>query len=490
MFSAKTDIWFRSIRVRLAALFVTIFGSVLIAFSAVLYNTFVQTELNELDVALYNHAVDVSANVNINLFGELYIGSDMLSTGAKIFPFAVGKTFVQILNPSGKVLARSRALGKGQLPVFKDEWNALPKRGAVFRTISRRDLPEGSAAEKGSYRLLTFLVRDRPGENFVLQLAVPMTFMEQSARGLYTFILIAIPLTLVIAALGGLYWSRRALAPVTAIINKARNISPGQLSERVPVPRADDELRQLSLTLNALLDRLERAFRSQERFVSDASHELKTPLAILRGELDLMASRCRSPEEISLTLTSASQELDHLSRMVEDLLLLARVDGGAGTLSLQQVRLDELVLETASRLEPFARPRAIRIRADLENSDSADFDILGDPDLLRVLLKNLVENAIKFSPDGSVVEVLVGGGSDFAEVQVRDHGPGIPEESIPRVFERFYRAAAGATGAALVQGSGLGLAIARRIAEAHRGAIEVESRPGAGATFTLRVPRH
>lgn len=486
-----------SIRFRLAALFVALFGTTLIVFSSVLYNSLVKTQQESFDIDLYNHAVDVAGGITVDFFGSVLTSTDVLSSRGKIVPFSLGSAYVQILNLDGQVLAASSTLRNGKLPFSQrgsGDWELLFRRGATFRTLDREEIfpatSQRNPIKPAGYRMISYLVSNRPAESFILLIAVPTAILEQSARGLRTFLLFGIPVTLVIATFLGLWLSGRALRPVNAIVEKANELSPMRLSERVPVPEADDELRSLSLTLNRLLDRLQQAFESQERFIADASHELKTPLAILRGELDLMKSRPRSAEEVTHFLDSASQELDQLSRVVDDLLLLARVDAGAGSLQVEPTRLDEAVLEVVSRLELLAKKRNQRIQLDLAPSSDPDgsdssFEISADGDLARVLVKNLIENALKFSPEGSSVEVRVAEGASELTFSVRDHGPGIPTHLQSQIFERFYRI----PGAERAPGAGLGLAIARRIIQAHGGSLEMVSEEGRGATFLARFPR-
>jgi signal transduction histidine kinase len=382
----------------------------------VLYRVLVRNLQSEFDADLYNHAVDVAQGINVDFFGALSVNADTLSAG-KIFPFALGNAYVQVVSPDGTILARSKGLGKAELPRFPEDYKLLLDQGAVFRTVSAREMPAApgaKVAKRGSnYRMLTYVVQKAPGLTLILQIAVPLQLLEQESKGLITFFLFAIPLTLIVAAFGGLFLSRRALLPVATIIDKARSLSPHQLGERIPVPDADDEIRQLALTLNGLLERLQKAFESQDRFVADASHQLKTPLAIIRGELDVLRSRGPgqepSREEIGEFLESAAQELQFLSRMVEDLLLLARVDAGAGSLAIGRVRADEVTVEAASRLEKFARSRSVRLRIELDpNAAVEDFEIQGDSFLLQSMLQSLIENAIKFSPEGGVVGVRAG----------------------------------------------------------------------------------
>lgn len=476
-----------SIRFRLTALFVTILGITLIGFSVVLYSVFLRSSEKEFDTALFNHTVDVIQGIDINYFGDVSVNSGILSSGGKIFPFSIGKAFLQIMQPNGKVLAKSRTLDTKQLPLTQEDWTILYRDGISFHTLQGKELPTTGQERNSAYRLLNYMVRDRSEIRYILQIAVPMSFLEQECKGLAAFFLFAIPLTLVLATFGGLYLSGRALAPVSNIIEKAKSLSPTNLSERIPVPLIDDELRQLSLTLNELLNRLQKAFESQDRFIADASHQLKTPLAILRGELDLLKSRNRSPEEITEFIQSASQELDHLSRMVQDLLILARVDAGFSSLMIQRVRIDEIALETVSRLERLAQSKGIKIKFNLIGSS---FEVDGDADLLQSMLNNLIENAIKFSHEHGSIEVCVQDSSqkdpDTLVVSVHDHGCGIPAEALAKVFDRFYR---DQSSRSITRGVGLGLAIARRIAEAHRGILEVESTEHVGTIFRFLIKR-
>ena len=481
-------VW-RSIRLRITALFVVIFGTTLIAFSALLYTAFIRNHQAEFDADLYNHALDVSHAINIDVFGNVAVDSEILTSGGKIFPFSAGKAFLQIIGVDGKIIARSRTLGDAKLPFDHEDLLAVAQEGLFFRTINRKRILSTKDGNNLDYRLLTYEVRDRGPIPFILQVAVSLALLDQERHGLLLFFLFGIPLTLVIAGIGGWYLSGSALAPVNAIIEKAKRLRPENLSERLPVPVVDDELRQLSLTLNELLNRLEQAFLSQERFIADASHELKTPLAIMRGELDLVKRPPQNSEEFAKYIVSASQELMHLSRMVEDLLMLARVDAGAGSLSIRRTRLDEILMEVVARLEPRARAKDVKLRLDF-NAES--FEVNGDTDLLQSMFQNLIENAVKFSPVSSHVEVsLTEDGPDLV-VTVRDRGPGIPADLQNKIFERFYRVRARNSE---TPGFGLGLTIARRVAEAHGATLTLSSNTSesgaypVGTSFSLRIKK-
>ena len=476
------------IRPRLTALFVAIFGVTLIGFCSVIYFIYVRNLEKEFDVDLYNRAVDVSQNVRVNFFGEIAVDPEILSSGGKIFPFSVGKTFVQFLDSNGKIVARSKELDQGGLPLRPEDLAKLLQSGFSFRDLKSKDIPTSLSKEKNPYRLISYLLRNPFNQGLILQIAVPKTFLTQSVGAISTLLWVGIPLTLILAAFGGLYFSRRALAPVSDIIEKAKGLGVHDLSVRMPVPRAEDELRELTFTLNDLLNRLEQAFMSQERFVSDASHELKTPLAILRGEFDLITNKMDDPQALKNFMQSASQELNYLSRVVEDLLLLARVEAGTASLALQDVRLDELAIETMSRLESLAHEKGLTTRFDLAKSglSARDFIVRGDPDLLKSMIKNIFENAIKYSPLNGQLTIRVEDREAELRLRVDDEGPGISAEIADKIFERFYR---GKATASQVSGAGLGLTIARRIAEAHRGEITVANRSPHGASFQIEIKK-
>ncbi|MBC7693551.1 MAG: HAMP domain-containing protein [Methylotenera sp.] len=477
MFSSKAESApLTSLRTRLVFLFVGIFGVTLILFSFFLYEVFVSNHQKEFDAALYNYTVDVASAVDVSFFGELTLTPNALTESEKVFPFALGEAFLQIYSVQGKPLARSRNLSNNVLKLTDEDRTAVLAQGSNFKTIPAKELARSRIFSK-NYRLLTYLINRSGPFDYVVQVAVPMVLLEHEKSNLITFFSFSIPIVLLIAACGGLYVSRKALAPVNAIIEKSKKITATQLSQRVPVPAAKDEIRELALTLNALLDRLEQAFYSQETFIADASHQLKTPLSILRGEIDLMRSKERSAQEMAEFLHSASQEVNYLSRMVEDLLILARVDAGASSLSIQSVRLDETVLEVIARLDRIATQKAVKLSVHFSETQSP-METEGDGDLIRSLVENLIENAVKYSPEQGKVSVTL---SEMPEerilLAVEDQGRGIPESSRDKIFDRFYRSE---NSRDKISGSGLGLAIAKRIVEVHGGKIRVESRPETG----------
>lgn len=478
-----------SIRVRLTTLFVAVLAVTLFIFSSILFGVFNRNNAKEFDIALYNHAVDVAETINVDFFGEFVLRDNGAIGSEKIIPFALGRSFMQVVTSRGVIMARSTNLGALHLPIFSEDWQSVFQNGSAFRTLSFEQMGNLRSAQSGSnYRMITFLTQRNGEPAFILQIAVPMTLLDQQRSSLILFFLVGIPATLLLACIGGLYLSGKALAPVRAIILKADELNPSNLSERLPVSPVGDEIQQLTVTLNDMLARIQKAFESHEHFIADASHQLKTPIAILRGELDVFKGKARTPAETDIFLSSASQELLHLTRLLDDLLILAQVDAGAGTLSIRDVRLDEILLEAVARLELFAKRRGINIRFDLEsNSAENAFVVKGDADLLQSMFRNLLDNALKYSPENSVVEVKIIDLGGTVLTEIKDYGEQIPSELVMRLFDRYYR---NTHTKQLGAGSGLGLTIARRIAEMHRGNISVFQGKPPGKSFRVEMKKN
>jgi two-component system OmpR family sensor kinase len=280
----------------------------------------------------------------------------------------------------------------------------------------------------------------------------------------------------------GSWWlGARTVRPVHEIIDQTEAISASTLGHRISAHADTREYERLVGVLNTMLDRIDGAFEAQRRFTADASHELRSPLTALRGEVELALRRDRSPEEYRRVLSSALEEAERLSGMAENLLTLARSDAGAIQPRLAQLDLGERVRGVIERLAPRAAARGV----DLKVTGDEGLSIVGDSALLDRLIWNLAENAIKFGSAGGRVDVCLEARDGDAWLVVADDGPGIPTDDLDRVFERFYRA----RGAVDPEGSGLGLAIVRAIAMAHGGEAIAGNGSEGGASFSVRLPR-
>jgi heavy metal sensor kinase len=303
---------------------------------------------------------------------------------------------------------------------------------------------------------------------------------------LWSFILVlfgGLPLTLLAAAFGGYWISRRALAPVDAMTEAARSIGVRNLSQRLATPGTGDELQRLAETWNKMLDRLESAVNRLAQFTADASHELRTPVALIRTTAELTLRRRRTTEEYCEALTEIQAESERTSELIADLLTLARADAGQGSLPLEPADLAPLVEEACRQGRLLAGAKQVRLEASAP--EEAVF-VDANPPALRRLLLILLDNAVKYTPRGGTVRISVSAGPPAA-ITVTDTGTGIPEKELSRIFERFYRADPSRnreTG-----GSGLGLSIAQWIAEMHGAEIGAESAEGQGSEFRVRFSR-
>ncbi len=297
----------------------------------------------------------------------------------------------------------------------------------------------------------------------------------------------ALPLALLLAGVGGYFLASRALRPIERISRTAELISAGDMSGRIQYQGPADEVGRLAATFDAMLDRLQAAFDRERRFTADAAHELRTPLTTLKGRIGVTLSRPRSPQEYEETLHSLESEVDRLVRLSKDLLFIARLDHAQISRTAEPVRVSELLTIAAAQLQPLAEARAVTLQL---NSPDA-LEIVGDVELLIRLVLNLLDNAVKFSPDGGLVTVSAQEQDGRVQLAVSDNGPGIAREHLPHLFERFYRAESGRERGrqpGAPGGTGLGLAIAYEIVRAHGGEIGVESEPGAGTTVRVSLP--
>ncbi len=338
------------------------------------------------------------------------------------------------------------------------------------------------ARPSGRYRTFTTTVSVN-SEPYRILVATPMDAVETTLMRVRMLLLWSTPVVLLLASLGGYWISRRALAPVDEITRAARIIGIKNLSQRLAVPATGDEIQRLAETWNNMLARLEAAVKRLSQFTADASHELRTPVALIRTTAELTLRRERTPETYRQALQQVVLESERTARLVEDLLLLARADAGLPSLPLERLELSPLVRDVCQQGQVLAEARALKISTEIP--DEPVYVEANDPALRRMLLL-LLDNAVKYTPSGGRITLSVDRGPGGATVAVRDTGIGIPETALPHVFERFYRVDESRSRDA--GGTGLGLSIAKWIAERHHASLEAESVVGQGSVFRIRFP--
>jgi len=321
------------------------------------------------------------------------------------------------------------------------------------------------------------------GKSYEAQVAYSLDGVEHSMRIFRGVCAGAIALAAILSLAGGRWLSRRLLRPVAAMTDSARSITGARVFGRLRRTNSGDELDRLAETLNEMLDRLEKQFRQMQQFTADASHELRTPLAALRGAAELALNRDRSVEELRQTLRESVERYDQLSRIAEELLLLARLDAGDAVLRKERVRLDAVIDDVVDLYQPYASERDVEIVFE----GSREIWVLADGGRLRQVFGNLLDNSIKYMGGPGRIRIAAERVNGSAMVKIADGGQGIPASELPLVFDRFYRgdrARAGDTR----RGAGLGLPICRSLIEAHGGSISIESIAGRGASVIISLP--
>jgi heavy metal sensor kinase len=321
------------------------------------------------------------------------------------------------------------------------------------------------------------------GRQYVLLAAESLHSVKADLGVVRHVLFLALPLIVLIAGAGGFLLATKNLAPLRWMAEQARNITDKNLHHRLDIGPANDELMMLADSFNELLSRLDRSFETMRRFVADASHELRTPIAVIRGEADVALDHDRGPAEYKESLAVIQDEARRLTRLIDDLLNLARADAGHVSLRIEEFYVNDLLAECCRSIQTKANAKKI----DLECHCPEDVAYRGDQELIRRLVLNLLENAIRYTPEGGRVEVKVEDSASELHIQVADTGIGIPPETATHVFERFYRgdqARSRQNG-----GFGLGLSIVKWIAESHNGSVELSTKPGLGSTFTVLLHR-
>lgn len=467
-----------SLKVRFTILFALVFGVTSVVFSSVIYFSLNDSLLQDFDNALYNYSIDVSKVVLVEeSLDQLEQTSEIDQD--KLFPFSSGDSLIFVRDASGKILFKTANAGSVNFPFQDEQKKILAGADSSYLTLDETDqIPE---AEADSYRLITFPLDNFTPSRTYLQIAVPMTTFESQLERIQLIIYLGLPALLIISILLGLYVASRALRPVQTLIHNSNQIEASQLSTRLTLPSAHDEIRTLAETLNRMLDRIEHAFQSQDRFIADASHQLLTPLTIMRGELETEAHQPTANQQV---IKSLLQEIDELTKIIKDMLLLARIESGNDTHTFENCYLVDILLDVVAKVQRLAKDKNLNIKMDIiENAERKH--VSGSPDLLHHLFYNLLENAVKFSPQNESIELIAHWETNLVTIDFIDYGPGIPSNRRATIFERFNRAKS----TSKEKGFGLGLSIAKTIADLHGFKLECIAKDEAtGAHFRLSAP--
>jgi heavy metal sensor kinase len=473
---ARLLVFFKSLRLQLTAWYMAFFSVLFVLFCLLLYGTLARALERRLDEKLASEATTAAALMREEL--DEMGGDGPRAASDVLSEMQPGAANVIAILEQTEVLAASSPIPGKELQSQAAQFLLAPAADAVWA------LPHwGKNGARGAAHQFR-----RAGQAYIAAVVEPRDSIIQELKVLRDALWFTLPPLLALAGLGGYLLTRRGLAPLGAMVEQSRKITGESLNTRLEVGNAAKELTTLAVSFNELLSRLDQSFESMRRFVQDASHEIRTPLAVIRGEADVALANDRSPAEYKESLCIIQEESRRLSRLVEDLLNLARADAGHVQLRVQQLYMNDLLADCCRSLQPLATARNVH----LECQAGDDVAVEGDEELLRRMVWNLIDNAIRYTPAGGQVSTAIETDGPEVRVRVTDNGVGIAPEAAGHIFERFYRvdqARSRNQPETLSGGFGLGLSIVKWIAEAHHAAVELSSHPGAGSTFTVRISR-
>ena len=466
--------WLRtplSVRTRLTLWYTAVLLATLVVMSALSYSLLRHNLVLDLDESLLA-AGQVISDTTLGPDTPTSVDPERLLREL-LGPEFYDKIF-RLLDPQGHPGLQSRSRPADALPLSLEARHEIQRGRRTFETIR--------ASNGEMLRVLTMPVVRSGALTHIVQVGMPTARMERTLLKYVEALLLLLPAAVVLATIGGAMIARAALRPVDEISGIARRITAEDLTRRIPHRGTHDELDRLTETLNAMLTRLDAAFTQLRRFAADAAHELRTPLTVLRGELEVALRSRRPAEQYERVLASSLEEVERLIRLAEDLLLFSRATAGLEG-ARASVDLEPIVTDVGQIGARLAQSTGVTVHI----KQATPVTVVGHAGALRRAVLNLVENAVKYTPPQGTVEISLTHDDEWVRLTVTDTGPGIDAADAARVFEPFVRLDTARTRE--TGGTGLGLAIAQAIVLAHGGTIQLDSTPGGGSTFTIRLPR-
>jgi len=463
------------IRAKLTIWYITLLAASLIIFGSIVYVALLKNITSSIDKRLTSLAEIVSKAVFKP--GTAQLPKDFDSMLEHFFGIRTAGNFIQVMDKYGRITFTSSTLGQ----------NHIPLSSATFHHAATGTLSYETVAEIGRYpaRVITYPLMEKGQLIGILQVGAPMQESAAVINALFYILILGIPLAVTLASGIGWFLAKKALRPVDEITRTAKKIEAGSLNERLKVAGPKDEIGRLAETFNDMIARLELSFKQMKQFTADASHELKTPLTVLKGEMEIALKTEKTVEGLRNILQSSLEEIDKMNAIVKSLLDLARIDSRI-KLAKDKVKLDEIIEERFNQTMPLARYKGV----DMKIIKNEKVIIFGDMLRIGQLIFNLIDNSIKYTVKGGRIEISLEHEDGWAIITVLDTGIGIAKEDIPYIFDRFYRVDKARTSASGggEGGVGLGLSICKEIVDAHEGRIDVESDAGKGSIFRIYLP--
>lgn len=476
---------FGTLRSKLAMLNLAVFGILLGAVCIVVLAIGENYLRRDFDDWLTSLAANIADEIDFP--GAILLPESTAGTqGTPFNTLKLPGLYIQLRMADGTLVARSSSLKSTVLPLSEQAAAMQDTDQACLETLTGDPAKELLGPGR-PLRMLTLYRTGLAAPPYYLQVAVSVERLNESLAHLHRLIIALMIIGMLAVGLASWLMARRALAPIGRIARDLQRLTAAHLDRRINVPTKGDELSELVVTANQMLDRLETAFRAQQQFLANAAHELKTPVAVLLGEAQVLRRHPRTLEEHEHFAADVQDEMRRFGQLIDGLLTLARSHAGFPIPLAEPVSVNEAVTDAVQGCQPLADQRGSRLVLTLASPSpgSSDAIVQGDSELLSLMVSNLIRNAIRHSPAGTLIEVEVTTHGDAATIAVRDRGPGIPADLLDRIFEPFFRVPGGD---GETPGAGLGLPIAKGVAELHRGSIQALNRPGGGCEFTIHLP--
>lgn len=449
---------------RLAFLYLISTAGIIIILFTVIILTVKNSVYKHLDHDVYLEAIKHSGDISVKNHQILFNKNAWLEREHQMVQ--VNPVFVQAVDARGKIIARSPNLKDDSLHFVPGYTGKFVNTTLADGPIRQFQLPVIKGGKRYGYLLV----------------AMSLESAQMVLKKLKTTLMIAFPVVLVLL----FFWARliagKSIQPVTAIINTADKITRKNLGERIELPRTKDELHLLVTTINQLLDRIEQAMEREKQFTSDAAHELKTPLQVMKGNMEILIRKPRSTEEYQSKIKSCLKEINRMAHLVDQLLLLARFESQKEALDIREVPLDEQTEQVIQKKLWQIEQKKISLKMDIRELEN----VQSDPYLLHIIFENLLSNAIKYTPEGGTISIVIGREDNRAFLSIQNSGEGIEPRELEKIFDRFYRS--DPLRHPDIKGTGLGLSIVKRLGEILQLDFELKSNPGNGLLVRLFFP--
>lgn len=466
--------FYRNIRFKLVVWYIFILCLILIPFSTYLYLSLKKGLNEQIDYELKLGSEEVIEDVNNFLKTN---GLEKLSKDHSMKTLLNSiSNYVLVFDREGNLIYRSDKFRKYSQKLKKIDLNKNDTEKSATQDIK--------LGKNRNIRVMTVKSSGNGDAEFYVQIGLPLRNIEYTLNRLFITLIISLPATLIVSSILGWFFVYKSLNPIDEITKAAMMIGVGDFNQRLRPIKTNDEVGRLVNTFNNMISRLDESFKQIRQFTADVSHELRTPLTIIKGEIEVTLKKVRAPEEYKRTLEGLLEEVEGMTKIVEDLLFLERADSGIIKLNISEINLDILLKDICEQFRNILDKKKLNLSIDV-NSDNTV--IKGDAAQIRKLFLNFLDNAVKYTNEGGNIIISVSGLGKYIKITFSDTGIGIPFEELPFIFERFYRVDKSRTGE--TGGSGLGLSICETIVKAHKGTIDVESNPSTGTTFEIYLPK-